>query len=512
MGEVPDRQILDHVRAHRAPAWVLVADDDAVVDLGGDLERYGLDELRRGDLLTDHAPVFDGLEPSRDEPLLLPSVSFAGGTFADVHAARVAEGRSFLLLDCTENAGLLTALQQKANELELASFAHDVVRTPTLADVVADLGVAVFQVDRAGVLDPVGRRPEWCAVLGERFPLDDDGALDVDADDFAPFLAHFIAEARDFWDRAVPGRLRSGLWTERLDDGDELPLEATALLSTGGHRALLVQPMHDTFHRRRRTLQQARDTSLRLEHLNRDVQMREVLLHCIVHDLKGPLSVILGGLELLRRPTLADDKRSELVEMGIEQGERQLDMIRLILDVFSAEIASMQAFETDPARAPDPSAIVAEVVAADASQFEARGVELVSRVEIDPAVRVVGQVDRLRRVLMNLLENALRHAPRGSTVSVGVTDDGDGVVLAVEDEGPGVDASLRDTLFEKFRRDPRAGGMAGLGLYFCRDTVEQWGGTIGYSPRAPRGSRFWFRLPKAAADETARATDDASGA
>ncbi len=508
-GELPERQIVEHVRAQSFPAWMLVDDEGRLTDFGGDLERYGLDGLRVGDDLGDHAPVFDGLEPSRAEPLLLRSVAFAASTFADVHAARVAEGRSYLLLDCTESAGLLMALQQKANELELQMTHGDAsLRSPTLADVVAGLGVVVFQLGTDGSLALVGRQPDWWQTLSDRLALIDGTRLDV-GEDITPFLGHFLGEAHGFWSRGVPGRLRSGLWTERCSNGVVLPLEATAMLSSTGHRALLVQRMEESFQQQRRTLQQARDTSLRLERLNRDVQQKEVLLHCIVHDLKGPLSVILGGLELMRRPTLAEDKRAELVTMGIEQGERQLEMIRLILDVFSAEIASMEEFERDPERAPDAVAIVREVVEAYTPLFDQRGVALRADIEAAGDARVVGQEDRFRRVLMNLLENALRYAPRGTEVAVLVRRIGSELEIAVEDAGPGVAATHRETIFEKLQRDRRSGGMAGLGLYFCRYTVDQWGGTIGYSPRVPRGSRFWLRLPLAAQSSTTGPSDDA---
>jgi signal transduction histidine kinase len=73
------------------------------------------------------------------------------------------------------------------------------------------------------------------------------------------------------------------------------------------------------------------------------------------------------------------------------------------------------------------------------------------------------------------------------------------VVIAVEDEGEGVAAETLPRLFEKFAHDPRAGGT-GLGLYFCRITIEQWGGGIGYEPRVPVGSRFWIRLPARASE------------
>jgi signal transduction histidine kinase len=81
-------------------------------------------------------------------------------------------------------------------------------------------------------------------------------------------------------------------------------------------------------------------------------------------------------------------------------------------------------------------------------------------------------------------------------VTVSIAADEAGVLVTVEDEGPGVPPELMDAIFEKFSQAQAQPGKAGLGLYFCRITIEGWGGTIGYSQRATGGARFWFRLPR----------------
>jgi signal transduction histidine kinase len=75
--------------------------------------------------------------------------------------------------------------------------------------------------------------------------------------------------------------------------------------------------------------------------------------------------------------------------------------------------------------------------------------------------------------------------------------EGGEVVVAVDDQGPGVPVEMLPHLFEKFARGGERTAGTGLGLYFCRITVEGWGGGIGYEPRAEGGARFWIRLPLA---------------
>src|SRR5262249_13974818 len=110
--------------------------------------------------------------------------------------------------------------------------------------------------------------------------------------------------------------------------------------------------------------------------------------------------------------------------------------------------------------------------------------------------KVAGHPDQLGRELHNLLENALRHTPVDSTITVSLKDETQSVHVAIEDQGPGLQPALAGLLFERFRQGERCKGKAGLGLFFCRMTVERWGGQIGHESAENGGARFWFRLPK----------------
>jgi signal transduction histidine kinase len=111
--------------------------------------------------------------------------------------------------------------------------------------------------------------------------------------------------------------------------------------------------------------------------------------------------------------------------------------------------------------------------------------------------KVVGEKSRLERVISNLVENALRHSPPETTVTVGCDEsENNQVLIAIDDEGAGVPPEVATTLFQKFAQGKQGKGKVGLGLYFCRLTVEHWGGQIGHAARGEKGSRFWFSLPR----------------
>lgn len=254
-----------------------------------------------------------------------------------------------------------------------------------------------------------------------------------------------------------------------------------------------------TAHERQQRLMQQKgnELSLNYQRLVKEVQKKEILLHCIVHDLAGPLMGIKGGFELLANENISEQGR-KFLEIGLRQADKQDTLIREILQAFSAEVESVRTFTADPADAPDVARAVREVMEALSPAFALTHVKLQLDPNFDPGKnwKVVGEKSRLERVLSNLLENALRHSPANSTVTVGCYDEGEKILVAVDDRGPGIPPEIESSLFQKFAQGKKGRGKIGLGLYFCRITIEHWGGKIGQTAREGGGSRFWFRLPR----------------
>ncbi|MBC1242272.1 sensor histidine kinase KdpD, partial [Nostoc sp. 2RC] len=132
--------------------------------------------------------------------------------------------------------------------------------------------------------------------------------------------------------------------------------------------------------------------------------------------------------------------------------------------------------------------------------FSQKNIQLELANEIDTTIdwRVLGEKSRLDRVISNLLENAYRYSIQDSIVTISLQLDGEYVLVNIDDRGSGVPPEMVKHLFQKFSQGKDKSGRAGLGLYFCRITLERWGGSIGYLPRPGGGSRFWFRLRRRA--------------
>jgi signal transduction histidine kinase/CheY-like chemotaxis protein len=356
-------------------------------------------------------------------------------------------------------------------------------------------GYALFESLGDGKFLSVGDCPSWCRdILKLTSPTEKPVALAANS----PFLENFLVDAEDFWNSKTEGAVNSGNWTERDKNGREVPLEAFAL-SLDHKKILILQNLSAHFTEQQQWFQTARDSLLAHEQLLSEIQKKEILLHCIVHDLSQPLTAITGCFNLLRLEKLPP-AIEKYAEAGLRESQRQESMIRGILSAFSGDLMAQQASAHTGGAVPDLSVCARQAIEEFSSAFKDKDVRLRFSPPLNDSAdwRVVGDAPRLDRILGNLLENTLRYSPPKSTVTIGLEDQGGYVLAFVDDEGPGLPKDLpTNQLFALFSKGKSHSGKAGLGLYFCKITVERWGGTIGAETRAQGGSRFWFRLPRA---------------
>jgi two-component system OmpR family sensor kinase len=208
------------------------------------------------------------------------------------------------------------------------------------------------------------------------------------------------------------------------------------------------------------------------------------------HELRTPLTSILANLELLT--DVLDGERGEAARSALRSSQR---MRRLVGDLLL--LARADANRQQPREPTDISRVLVEVASELGPVSDGHHLT----VDADDAV-VNGARDELYRMTLNLIENAIRHTPDGTRIRATVAADNGDVVLAVEDDGPGVAPELRERIFERFVRGAGdRGSSSGLGLSIVRAVAESHGGSVVLEDAEP-GARFVVRLP--AADVPAR--------
>ena len=250
--------------------------------------------------------------------------------------------------------------------------------------------------------------------------------------------------------------------------------------------------------RARRLLIELDQARSELSARNAELQLKKALAQSLVHDLKNPLAAILGNLDLLE---LKCDQGLHAVVNRSQQGAKR--MLTMVLDLLDVERLDEGQFKPDLKRLD-----VADIARAAADEVEVVTAQQGKHIALD--LGSAGWVDAdphlVRRVIDNLIANAIKHSPAGGTVTLSVGTREEGVEICVTDNGPGVPTEFRETIFERYAQldsgEETSGSNRGLGLTFCRLAVEAHGGTIWVEEAEGGGACFRLILPDACLTES----------
>jgi signal transduction histidine kinase len=221
------------------------------------------------------------------------------------------------------------------------------------------------------------------------------------------------------------------------------------------------------------------------------------------HELRTPLTSVLANLELLAEEL--DGEQAESAQAALRSTRR---MRRLVGDLLL--LARADAKRAHPHRRTDLASALTEA----AAELGPMASDHELSVTAEPAV-IEGVRDDLHRLALNLLENAMRHTPPGTSVRAWTTTENDTAVLTVEDDGPGIPAEIERRVFERFVRGGGDGGRgSGLGLAIVSAVAQVHGGTVTLEHPDGTGTRFVIRFPAAgaaAAEHPAPAGDGSAG-
>jgi two-component system sensor histidine kinase KdpD len=250
--------------------------------------------------------------------------------------------------------------------------------------------------------------------------------------------------------------------------------------------SLMIAPMRSALLRQRGLARREAEAAERLRALN---GLKDTLLHAVSHDLKGPMAAIRGSVGVLERAeqlNLTQEQRQEMM-MQIAVSARKAD--NLVSDLLDLE--RLDRGVVDPDR--EPTDVLALVERTAEQNDRVRNRDLVLRGD-----HVLVGVDRVKveRIIDNLLTNAAKYTPPGSPIEVHVDARDDGILLCVEDRGPGLPDEMKDVIFEPFRQGQASTGKGvGIGLSLVRKFSELHGGRAWAEDRPGGGTIFKTLLP-----------------
>ena len=227
-------------------------------------------------------------------------------------------------------------------------------------------------------------------------------------------------------------------------------------------------------------------------------QDRELISETLVHDLRSPTSAVLGALDLIEDILPPKGENRDLLAQSLKVArhgtERVLRLIQSLLDISRLEAGSLELI-LDLTKI---GSIVDDLLIEFVPRSNQAGIILQNNLP-DNLPSLWADVDKLKRIVANLIDNAVKFTPEGGQVIISASQHGDEELLfQVRDTGPGVPAAYRKKIFERFVQVPGRQGRrrgSGLGLTFCRLAVEAHGGKIWVDEHPEGGSLFSFILP-----------------
>jgi len=219
--------------------------------------------------------------------------------------------------------------------------------------------------------------------------------------------------------------------------------------------------------------------------------LRDDLISMIYHDLRSPLANVLYSMDILASMlSSTEGMHGMLIDVAVRSAERIQRLTSSLLDLKRLE-AGQPVLNRDETNL---FGIIHDAVDAVKPIAESKKQEVYTELPAEmPTMNIDG--DMIRRVIINLLENAIKYTPLGGQIGTGANAFEDGVLFWVRDDGPGISPEQRDAIFDKFTRLHTSGRGIGLGLAFCRLAVEGHNGRIWVESEQGQGSIFMFSLP-----------------
>jgi PAS domain S-box-containing protein len=228
------------------------------------------------------------------------------------------------------------------------------------------------------------------------------------------------------------------------------------------------------------------------EQLEEEIQKRTEFTRALVHELKTPITPVLAAVELLREEV--DDELSLRLVQSIDRSASNLNRrIDELLDMARGETDMLQL----EARQVNTPVLLRNISDELTPLAQRNGLDFSSEFP-DTLPVIVADEGRLRQVIVNLLNNAMKFTPRGGRVVLKAREEGDNIIIDVEDSGPGITEENQRQLFQPYYKRTgereRLSGL-GLGLFLAKRFVELHGGRIWVNSQPGRGSTFSFSLP-----------------
>ena len=465
-----------------------------IISYHGPHKEYLRDTPQIGEAIHNYIPALHSMIPPLISPMVLNKIQLHNSVYSDIHIMEGDENEYWVfLIDQSHEVEGIRDILQKMNEAKYQSETGKSISEQANSSIIDAFDFINLEVLGNGKADIIGNTPDWFNLL-KNMSLKDDHFLFTET---FPYLEVFLFEAEDFWDTNENGKLKSGIWSETLSNGNDLALVAYAI-NHNNSKHLLIRPLEEKIDNEQIALQMARDQKLAFEKLEKAEQKLRTLLDykdkfvsIISHDLRSPVAAVLGISEMLindeTEMSKLDDFYKDMIHSIQEEMIRLLDYNDKLYHWSNLELGNFEIVKTETSL----EKIIRTVERTADKKLKAKGITFSTNLEVDFKINV--DMTLFLQVLNNLMANAIKFTPERGNISIDIVKN-ENLTLSVIDSGVGMPKEIAENIFDGFARNSTIGTGGekgtGLGLGIVKKVIDSHGFDIHVESEIGKGSKF----------------------
>jgi len=480
---------------------ILIFKTDAesnIIDFHGSYKEYLTEKPEIGKPIHDYVAAVHSMIPPVISPMVLNKIQTKDSKYSDIHIIKESENEYWLLLnDQSREAESIREILQKINEYKYYNESGLSLNNEKTLNALEVFDYLILKIQNDKEAEINGKVPSWLKLLKPNLSKN----KNIYFTEVFPYLEVFMFEANEFWAKKENGKLKSGIWSETLENGNEILLTAYAV-THNLEKYILISPLEDKIDSEQMALQMAREQKLAYEKLEKAEQKLKTLLEykdkfvsIVSHDLRSPVAAVLGIAEMLinddEELSKLDEFYREMILSIKDEMLRLLDYNDKLYHWSNLELGNFEIVKTETSL----KKIITTAHRTAEKKLKLKNISFSTNLNTDVKVNV--DLTLFLQVLNNLMANAIKFTPENGEISINVNTDNK-IQIAVIDSGVGMPKEVSENIFSGFSRNSTIGTGGekgtGLGLGIVKKIIDAHGFAIHVESEPGKGSKFIISL------------------
>lgn len=470
-----------------------------VKELVGDLPLYFTNSLAIGMKITDEVIVLEGLFPFQKQELFLPNIEIQKQLWVHIDLVKERDVVWIAFSNTTAEAEKMRGIIQQRNEAQLKTKSDQQMKKddPIFKDLIKQLNVAVFELDKNLKCRLSGEIPSWFSDLKPKVDKENNFELEV----LFPLLETFLPEFESI--KTIENqKIYSDLWTEVNSRGEELILRAIGLRAEGSNWVLIM--LYDSFlFHDRELLQKARELELHTEsitkaknELERLIRFKDQFISIVSHDLRSPISSVISATDIM----LADQDFKKNMNPDYLELLENINKDMNLLITYNQKLYHWSNLQLGNLSIEPQRINVSKLFKAIKLRFskQAKEKDIKILVDLDASFHINADESLFNQALNNLIGNAIKFTPPKGEIVIKARNKATQITISIIDNGVGMISEISDNLFKGYVKGHTSGTNgekgSGLGLGICKRIMDAHGFEIGVKSTLHKGTEFLIKI------------------